>query len=37
MKDGDIPDMNKDRFMDMTGDNFTIDKRPQKVIKGDDD
>ena len=29
--------MNKDRFMDMTGDNFTIDKRPQKVIKGDDD
>ena len=28
--------MNKDRFMDVTGDNFTIDKRPQKVLKDAD-
>ena len=29
--------MNKDRFMDVTGDNFTIDKRPQKFVKDDGD
>ena len=36
MKDQEISDKNKDRYMDVTAENFTLEKRPQGE-KFDDD